>query len=1118
MPPRSNQVHETHPVASSLPKSAVNAIGMSSVRRTNSGRAIRTNTTRPANYYARPFGSFGATSAANGVEREREDESSPGFFPGLQYFSDAITALPKEVMRQFTLMKEVEAKVHGPNEKMAEYLDALLDLPVPTRDEGSYNKVSNAMLSLTASNSAMGSANPSIVNGVAPTGPISVDSSVNGDDQHQQIESEEDVERRRRYYEIRALTHSMLPSLDEKNVVLAEANRVLTQQLVRIDSVMPHVENEISEEARLGSMTHWAYSDNRQKKNAPGPAARRDMAAANNLVAAASAVHEMDITQARRDAGKEAIREKHKGRGKEHVDSEFEDRPKKTHAKVAKMRATGQVTGLGITTTNGEPTKRRKVDKSVGAPSMERTMSGKGVKATRETPRSTPVIAAAEPVKKSKAKPSVPAPKKKPPTPAQASPALASSPLHPSFNPPNLMERPPTAGSARPQSGRLRQNSSTTNLRHEQTVEKEAGATPMASAKTNGVDAVEKTNGKRKAPPDEVVDDAEVSAETGEATKTTERDQDFKHEDPVEPADVETGPAPSRSTSNSGKAGQSSKISTPRDETIADTVEGARAKGSRSLRGNGRQDSSSSEPQNTAPSNKHKHRRNPSSHLVKQLAPFNRSPDYGRLRDSGDDEDVESLNGQEQEDAEGSQSRRSRSRRNTLASKRNTATLDSPVVSVPPTREHEDPPLDAEPPPTPARTRDAVHALADEAVPSLEADDGPDDISSSPASPLSQEGEEVTAAERLSERPEDDDEDSEHDPDDPNEPKYCYCNRGSYGEMVACDNDDCAREWFHLGCTELRRAPAEEEKWFCVECRPLFFKNVHLCLYPQRKQDSCPSSSDRSPFRSPISEPPLSLSTMPPERLPDIHARLHIRDTPIIHVLQARQQRRDLGDLVARYDHAAALALVGDHDVAVVHLQPADGDRGARQPGLGLQAGADGARGAAPDGEGGGGRHAGDHGGDGVDVADAAVGDDAAHAAHRQPRRHDVAEHRAHLTCRLLQQRDRRRRRQIRPVRAGGNVGRRRGRAVFRDEDEGGDRSDDEGGRGVAGGVAGDGRWNDGLLLEQRGVQGVRAGFADFCRFAALSRALEVVLPCSFDFDVYNLPCFSWFITSCHEQ
>jgi hypothetical protein len=33
---------------------------------------------------------------------------------------------------------------------------------------------------------------------------------------------------------------------------------------------------------------------------------------------------------------------------------------------------------------------------------------------------------------------------------------------------------------------------------------------------------------------------------------------------------------------------------------------------------------------------------------------------------------------------------------------------------------------------------------------------------------------------------------------DPNEPVYCFCQRVAFGEMVGCDNDDCAREWVRL--------------------------------------------------------------------------------------------------------------------------------------------------------------------------------------------------------------------------------------------------------------------------------------------------------------------------------
>ncbi|OBR14173.1 PHD-finger domain-containing protein [Colletotrichum higginsianum IMI 349063] len=41
-------------------------------------------------------------------------------------------------------------------------------------------------------------------------------------------------------------------------------------------------------------------------------------------------------------------------------------------------------------------------------------------------------------------------------------------------------------------------------------------------------------------------------------------------------------------------------------------------------------------------------------------------------------------------------------------------------------------------------------------------------------------------------------EDDEGNPIDPNEPRYCDCNRVSFAEMIACDNEYCDKEWFHL--------------------------------------------------------------------------------------------------------------------------------------------------------------------------------------------------------------------------------------------------------------------------------------------------------------------------------
>ncbi|CAB3409422.1 unnamed protein product [Caenorhabditis bovis] len=60
-------------------------------------------------------------------------------------------------------------------------------------------------------------------------------------------------------------------------------------------------------------------------------------------------------------------------------------------------------------------------------------------------------------------------------------------------------------------------------------------------------------------------------------------------------------------------------------------------------------------------------------------------------------------------------------------------------------------------------------------------------------------------------------------PIDPNEPLYCTCHSVSFGEMIACDNDDCPTEWFHFACVGLTKVP-EEGTWYCPSCRPQVIK------------------------------------------------------------------------------------------------------------------------------------------------------------------------------------------------------------------------------------------------------------------------------------------------------
>lgn len=47
--------------------------------------------------------------------------------------------------------------------------------------------------------------------------------------------------------------------------------------------------------------------------------------------------------------------------------------------------------------------------------------------------------------------------------------------------------------------------------------------------------------------------------------------------------------------------------------------------------------------------------------------------------------------------------------------------------------------------------------------------------------------------------------------------KYCICHSVSYGNMVACDNDDCPNEWFHWSCVSVTKEPVG--KWYCPDCR-----------------------------------------------------------------------------------------------------------------------------------------------------------------------------------------------------------------------------------------------------------------------------------------------------------
>ncbi|CAM1507355.1 Fc.00g069960.m01.CDS01 [Cosmosporella sp. VM-42] len=77
------------------------------------------------------------------------------------------------------------------------------------------------------------------------------------------------------------------------------------------------------------------------------------------------------------------------------------------------------------------------------------------------------------------------------------------------------------------------------------------------------------------------------------------------------------------------------------------------------------------------------------------------------------------------------------------------------------------------------------------------------------------DGKDIDGDEVLGDAEEDDDEGGD-------DKKYCLCHNVSYGDMVACDNDNCPYEWFHWSCVGLKSEP--NGTWYCPVCTENFKK------------------------------------------------------------------------------------------------------------------------------------------------------------------------------------------------------------------------------------------------------------------------------------------------------
>lgn len=203
-------------------------------------------------------------------------------------------------------------------------------------------------------------------------------------------ESQESKNRRLLFDRVRHTLSDLMMTADEKNHVISNANDELNRQITRLDTVFPFIAGEVSDESRLGSLTHWAYSNHNTAKAATNERPRREAAAAKEL-----AIHEAEALS-RSEARREAVLARKHRRG--HGDSEFNDNrasgARKGHGTKARSgaiaagdhAAVDNPGGPGGATGTTATTKRRKVERSAPAEpgaAMERTVSGTGSAAGR---------------------------------------------------------------------------------------------------------------------------------------------------------------------------------------------------------------------------------------------------------------------------------------------------------------------------------------------------------------------------------------------------------------------------------------------------------------------------------------------------------------------------------------------------------------------------------------------------------------------------------------------------------------------------------------------------------------------------------------------------------------
>ncbi|EEP80475.1 predicted protein [Uncinocarpus reesii 1704] len=343
-------------------------MGNSSNIRSSTLRQTRTNPSRQSktvgrtsimNHVSNPFNSpyhsgipgGGAAAYPNG-HHAAANQHPPGLYPGIQHFTDTIAALPREFRRHTSLLNEVDGKAFA--------LEALLPQLMQVAAE-----------SISGPFPVVGEVDPQVEG-------FQIDAA--------QTESpDKTAARRQAFQDIRNTLTDLLPTMDEKNHVARNAYLSLKKDVNRLEILYPYVQNEVSDEARIGSRTHWAYLNKPVKPTGTAGSERPRREAATRDRDAA--FHDEAVRESRRDVA--ATRKQRRNRIEPYADE-----ARARGSNVAAKNRGGESTQVNQTVAMPTaPSKRRRVEKAMAAPSstaMERSTSTATNVGTSRTVKESP--------------------------------------------------------------------------------------------------------------------------------------------------------------------------------------------------------------------------------------------------------------------------------------------------------------------------------------------------------------------------------------------------------------------------------------------------------------------------------------------------------------------------------------------------------------------------------------------------------------------------------------------------------------------------------------------------------------------------------------------------------